>query len=178
VNALANEEVGKYLNTYCVATFQKVATFTIAGNQKQGGNVAAYFCTADGQVLHAIAGPVNAAEFLREARWVVETRKLALLEGRENSLPFQAFVRKAHADRLRLEHNISVTVSKQAGRGASPALLTALLNQYAGRALGRPAQVHVLLASYPRMRLQDVYPVVFESILNEKISTSPVVVAR
>ena len=31
-------------------------------------------------VLHAIAGPTDAETILREAKWVVETRKLATLE--------------------------------------------------------------------------------------------------
>ena len=52
MNALANPEVGKYLNEYFVSSFQKVATFRIVGKQKQGGNVASYFCAPDGRVLH------------------------------------------------------------------------------------------------------------------------------
>ena len=80
MNALANDEVGKYLNEYFVSSFQKVATFRIVGNQKQGGNVASYFCAPDGRVLHAIAGPVDAATMLREAKWVVETTKKAIAE--------------------------------------------------------------------------------------------------
>jgi hypothetical protein len=60
VNALTEPEVGQYLNRHFVAAFQKVATFKVAGNNKQGGNVAAYFCTPAGLVLHAIAGPVDA----------------------------------------------------------------------------------------------------------------------
>ena len=65
MNALASPEVGKYLNEYYVASFQKVATFKIVGQQKQGGNVASYFCAPDGRVLHAVAGPVDSATLLR-----------------------------------------------------------------------------------------------------------------
>ena len=75
MNALANAEVGKYLNEYFACSFQKVATFRIVGQQKQGGNVASYFCAPDGRVLHVVAGPVNADTLLREAKWVVETTK-------------------------------------------------------------------------------------------------------
>ena len=54
--------MGDYLNRHFVSAFQKVATFQIVnGAQKQGGNVASYFCTPEGRVLHAIAGPVDAA---------------------------------------------------------------------------------------------------------------------
>ena len=46
--------------TFFVSSFQKVATFRIvAGGQKQGGNVASYFCAPDGRVLHIVAGPVD-----------------------------------------------------------------------------------------------------------------------
>ena len=75
MNALASPEVGKYLNEYFVSSFQKVATFRIVGAQKQGGNVASYFCAPDGRVLHVVAGPVDAQSLLAEARWVVDTTK-------------------------------------------------------------------------------------------------------
>ena len=52
MGALANAEVGKYINEYFVSSFQKVATFRIVGKAKQGGNVASYFCAPDGRVLH------------------------------------------------------------------------------------------------------------------------------
>ena len=39
-----------------MSAFQKVGTFRISNGQKQGGNVASYFCTPDGQVLHLLAG--------------------------------------------------------------------------------------------------------------------------
>jgi hypothetical protein len=108
VNALANPEVGKYLNEYFASSFQKVATFRIVGGQKQGGNVAGYFCAPDGRVLHIIAGPVDAPTMLREARWVVETTKQAMADARGDGGRFKAFFRKAHADRLRTEHGLSV----------------------------------------------------------------------
>jgi len=39
VNALANPEVGTFINKHFVSSFQKVATFQIVNGQKQGGNV-------------------------------------------------------------------------------------------------------------------------------------------
>ena len=97
MGALANAEVGKYLNGSFVSTYQKVGTFTLAGRQKQGGNVATYFCTADGRVLHVVAGPVDAATLLREARWAVDTHKLALIDQSDDSAPeFQSQLWKAH----------------------------------------------------------------------------------
>jgi hypothetical protein len=108
VNALANPEVGKYLNEYFVSSFQKVATFRIVGGQKQGGNVASYFCAPDGRVLHCIAGPVNADTLLRESKWVVETTKKAMEDAKGDGLKFKAFFRKAHAEKLKNESGLTV----------------------------------------------------------------------
>jgi hypothetical protein len=109
VNALANPEVGKYLNEYFVSSFQKVATFRIvAGGQKQGGNVASYFCAPDGRVLHIVAGPVDAATLLREAKWVVETTQKAVAESKGDGAAFKTLLRKAHAERLRQESGLVV----------------------------------------------------------------------
>lgn len=108
MNALANDEVGKYLNEYFVSAFQKVATFRIVNGQKQGGNVASYFCAPDGRVLHVVAGPVDAATLLREAKWVVGTTKKAMADSKGDGATFKAVFRKAHAERLRQEHGLVV----------------------------------------------------------------------
>lgn len=108
MGALNNAEVGKYVNEYFVSSYQKVATFKIVGGQKQGGNVAAYFCAPDGRVLHCVAGPVDAQTFLREAKWVVETTKAVMKEANGDGGKFKAAFRKAHAEKLRREFGIVV----------------------------------------------------------------------
>jgi hypothetical protein len=108
VNALANPKVGEYINKYFVSSFQKVATFQIVNGQKQGGNVAAYFCATDGRVLHAVAGPVNADTMLREAKWVVDNVKTAIEENKKSGEPFKVIFRKLHAERLRKEFGLKV----------------------------------------------------------------------
>jgi hypothetical protein len=159
VNALARPEVGKYLNDSFVSTYQKVGTFTVAGPQKQGGNVAGYFCTSDGNVLHAIAGPVDGATFLREARWAVESYKLARLEHHNDALRLKKFFSKAHAERLRQEYGVNINrVKAMAG-------------------LPKPAQVHLILTAVPLVKIEKVYKLVFEKVLGEKVSTTPVVQA-
>jgi hypothetical protein len=45
--------------------------------QKNGGNVASYFCTDDMRVIHAAGGPISADELLRRARWAVDTNNRA-----------------------------------------------------------------------------------------------------
>ena len=54
MGALANDQVGDYLNRHFVSSFLKVGTFALVNGQKQGGNVATYFCLPDGRVLHAL----------------------------------------------------------------------------------------------------------------------------
>ena len=41
--------------------------------QRNGGNVASYFCTPDSRVIHAVGKNVSGDRLLREARWAVET---------------------------------------------------------------------------------------------------------
>jgi len=108
VSALANPEVGKFLNEYFCSSFQKVATFKIVGAQKQGGNVASYFCAPDGRVLHCVAGPVDANTLLREAKWVVDNAKKAIEESKGDGGRFKAHFRRAHAERLKNEHGLAV----------------------------------------------------------------------
>jgi hypothetical protein len=160
---LANAEVGRYLNGNFVASYQKVGTFTINGAKKQGGNVASYFCTPEGRVLHVIAGPVNAEVLLREARWVVETAKLAALDGGKSETRRRAFWRKAHSERLQKEHQVDFARTGQRKRRIN---------------LNKAGLVHLLLATAAQPRLEQVYKLVFEKILNEKVSTVPVVQVR
>lgn len=108
MNALANPEVGKYVGEFFCCSFQKVGTFRIVGGQKQGGNVATYFCAPDGRVLHCIAGPVDAGTMLREAKWVVETTKTAMTHSKGDGGKFKAIFRTAHADKLRTEYGLAV----------------------------------------------------------------------
>jgi hypothetical protein len=108
VGALNNAEVGKYVNEYFVSSYQKVATFKIVGGAKQGGNVAAYFCAPDGRVLHCVAGPVDAATFLRESKWVVETAKTCMKDAKGDGAKFKELFRRAHAEKLRLDFGIVV----------------------------------------------------------------------
>ncbi len=41
--------------------------------------------------------------------------------------------------------------------------------------LSNPGRVHLLLATAPLPRLEQVYKLVFEKVLKEKVSTAPVV---
>ncbi|OAI45330.1 hypothetical protein AYO44_02695 [Planctomycetaceae bacterium SCGC AG-212-F19] len=193
MNALADAKVGDYVNDHYVASFLKVGTFTIANGAKQGGNVATYFCLPDGSVLHGIAGPVDAAQFLKEARWVVETRKLAIFEAQGNPARYREFIRHAHAERLTKDHGVALfsrnarvqaNLMRQLPNGelfpdATDPMqfhrLQAVLQQQAGgRVQDNQAKVHQLMANYPLVKIEQVYRYVFERILGEQISTAPV----
>lgn len=108
MNALADKKVGEYVDKYFVSAFQRVGTFKIVGKQKQGGNVACYFCAPDGRVLHTIAGPVNAQQFLVEAKWVVETTEKAIKEAKGDGGKFKIYMRTAHAEKLKRDHGLVV----------------------------------------------------------------------
>lgn len=175
MGALSRPDVGDYLNRHFVAGFQKVATFRINGEEKQGGNVAGYFCTAEGLVLHAVAGPVNGATFLREARWAIDTYNLALLEDRKTLPELRAFFRNAHIDRLQNEYTVVVALSAPANPAAfNVSNLGRLLDHNQHLGLDNQGKVHLLLAVAPLPRLNQVYQTVFEKILGEQISTRPV----
>jgi hypothetical protein len=177
VSALANDAVGSYLNRHFVSGFQKIATFQVNGVEKQGGNVAGYFCLPDGQVLHAIAGPVEAHVFLKEARWVNDTHQLALLEKHTTFSELREFFRKAHLARLASEHHTGVRESHLPQADLSRKGLKLLLDRNRHVQLANQGKVHLLLGVSPLVRVDQLYYVVFESILNEKVSTNPVAVA-
>lgn len=175
MGALSQPAVGDYLNRHFVAGFQKVATFQIDGGEKQGGNVASYFCTPEGLVLHGIAGPVSGHTFLREARWANDTYHLAMLENHKTLAELRAFFRKAHLDRLQNEQGVSVSLPNPANPGAyNPGALGQLLDQNLHLPLDNQGKVHLLLAVAPLPRINQVYQTVFERILGERISTTPV----
>lgn len=171
MNALTDAEVGKFLNQHCVASYQKVGTFKIVNGQKQGGNIAAYFCQPDGQVLHAIAGPVDAATLLREARWVVDGLKMARFQAGDDPAKLETWFSQAHADRLRAEYGAKVNLARIRDNCRPESFVT----NAPCKGLNNQGQVHLLLASFPLVKIDKVYRVVFEKILGEKISTLPVV---
>ncbi len=125
MNALADPKVGKFLEENFVSSFQRVGTFRIVGKNKQGGNVATYFCAPDGRVLHAIAGPVDGATMLREAEWTVNVTRKAMAEAKNDGAAFKAYFRKAHAEKLRQENGLVVqaaTIDFEDANDASSAL--------------------------------------------------------
>jgi hypothetical protein len=169
VNALANDNVADYINENFVATYMKVGTFQIVDGQKQGGNVASYFCQPDGSVIHAVPGKVEANTLLTEARWAHNTRKFALTrstdldKGDVDTIKFRYLIRQAHEERFAVERN--------PGRPRASALR--LPDTLPGN-LSTLAQAHWYLAMDPLAKIDTVFPFVWERILNEQLSGLPV----
>jgi hypothetical protein len=192
VNALAKDEVGKFVNKYFVASFQRVGSFRITQGQKQGGNVTSYFCTPDGRVLHAIAGPVDAKAFLEEANWVIEKTKDAMTRSKGDATKFKELLRKHHADRLEAKYGVRVTpvlkdqilqnletataYRDSKGRSLAPVLpLPPVENQTdLKNGLSNTARVHRLLAAHAMMKIENLYGAIFQGILGETVTTKPV----
>jgi hypothetical protein len=190
VNALASPEVGKFVNKYFVSSFQRVGTFKIADNgQKQGGNVATYFCAPDGRVLHVIAGPVDAKTVLEEANWVVRTAQETISKSKGDGTRFKQLLRTAHAERLEENYGVRVTpfmkdqivqdlATATAYRDAEGRHLAPVLSlppvENSKDPSTNAAKVHQLLAGHAGRKIEDLYGAVFQSILGEKVTTKPV----
>src|SRR5262249_51527495 len=116
------------------------------------------------------------ATFLREVRWTVENYNLAVLNKLTREENMRTFFQKAHKDRLMKEHGVNTASIKM--RDPTTKGLGILLDQYGRmRGLGSQGQVHLILAMKPLPPMRSVYEVVFEKILNERVSTDPVNVA-
>jgi len=194
VNALADEKVGEFVNEQFVAAHQKVGTFRKAGANKQGGNVATYFCLPDQTVLHVIPGPVDANVFLREARWAVSTYESAVMEVGNNTDALKDYLRTAHAqryltehqpDRARLKGGRAAAVSRREvatrqARAAAVAEPPAQLNDRMPRLMPEGVAVlgqgHWLMWSEPLPRIGNVYKTVWTDILREPLTDLPVIV--
>lgn len=173
MNALASDKVADYINDNFIATYLKVGTFQIVGGQKQGGNVASYFCQPDGAVVHAIPGKVDAETLLSEARWAAETRKYALTRstnlttGVVDAQRLHLMVRKAHEERFAQLRNPNANLKRPvAGR----------MPTYLPKNLSTQAQTHWYLWMHPLAHVDRVFPYVWEDILNERVSGLPVAV--
>jgi hypothetical protein len=158
-----------------VSAYQKVGTFRVQNGQKQGGNVATYFCAPDGGVLHVVLGPADAATLLREARWAVETSKMAQLRFQLNQAGQRRYFAQAHQDRLRDEHRFDLK-HRRLPRNLSAEVF--VRRAFERHDLPQPpsqsGKIHLLLALYPLVDIEQVYEGIFEKILGEKVSTLPV----
>ncbi len=174
MNALADERVGDFVNEHFVSAAQKVGTFRIVNGEKQGGNVAGYFCRPDGTVVHAIPGQVNARTFLSEARFAVELDKLARLNGDKDALKQKLTVADEHRKRVKVRQPAVSTDLDGELLGVGGWNADVFDAKFGG--LNALTQASAVLMHNPLPKLERVYPFVWEKILKEQLNVSPVVV--
>jgi hypothetical protein len=135
-----------------VAAHQQVGAFKVVEVngvlQKNGGNVASYFCTPEGRVIHAVVGPVTAETLLAEAQWALD-----VVRDMNEYPPRQQAAAAALA-----HYNELGGIGADAGR----------------RRMWGPgsqeSRIHELLARRPLPRLQEVYEEIFERVLGQRVS--------
>jgi hypothetical protein len=110
---------------------------------KNGGNVATYFTTPEGRVIHAVLGPVPAGELLAEARWAVDLYERASADSGDLATP----IGLAHRD-----------ACEQAPFRNTPTT---------------SRRVHQFFASHPLPLLKDVYKEIFTRILGQALRRDP-----
>lgn len=109
--------------------------------QRNGGNVASYFCTPEGHVIEAVTGPVGAEELLDEAHWAV-----ASYDEVKNAEPSEM-----------------PAVLAWAHRRADPSVKAIARTS-------NPQAIHQLLAQKPFPRVGEVYEEIFERILKQRVN--------
>ncbi len=173
--------MAKLFGQHFVAAHQQVGDFEVTNVDgrltKNGGNVASYFCTPSGQVLHAVVGPVSADELLYEARWALDAWS------RVSESPLDVQKREiATAHRSMLGGNVEWSPQQpwqQQYTGWQPPRQhpnartpqQPRQQQYPWRQGGsQEDRIHMLLATWPMADVANVYGEVFEHILGEKVS--------
>lgn len=154
-----------------VAAHQQVGSFVatkVNGTLiKQGGNVASYFCTPEGRVIHAVIGPVNADELLKEANWALAAWDKAKEENGQEDREWA--LSRAHQAELPQAFPINQGVPTKGRKNIAADAWGAV-----ARLVGTQQQkVHQLLAEKPLAPLETVYVEVFERILGEQVSDAP-----
>lgn len=154
-----------------MAAHQQVGDFTATNVNgtivKQGGNVASYFCTPGGRVIHSVIGPVKADELLKEASWALaawdKAKELRGLELQQRQMSL------AHQGELPGSLRAQPTPNLSSLNIPIPAAAWGSLARLTGT---QPQKVHQLLAEHPLAPLEEVYVEVFERILGERVSKS------
>ena len=124
-------------------------------------------------MLNAIAGPVNAQEFLSEIRWTVESRKNAILYSKRNRELYDGWFKKAHQNRYIEERNKILNPYGQFRNRGYP-LSSFPQAGPIGIGFSKSMQVQSLLGSMLAPKIDSIYKIVYEKILGEKISNQPV----
>ncbi len=155
-----------------VAAHQQVGAFVATKVNgaivKQGGNVASYFCTPEGRVIHAVIGPVGADELLKEANWALAAWKEA--KSSDELDDQQTEISLAHRREL---PGLPETNERGPNHGRNKVVVPTAWGNVARLVGTQPQKVHQLLTEKPLAPLAEVYVEVFERILGERVSSAP-----
>jgi hypothetical protein len=196
--ALLDDEVVDYVNENFICSHQRVGAMRLVNGVETGGTVVTYFCLSDGTVLNAIPGPVDARQFLLEARWIVESRKSAIQKMQGDPAKYNAFIRGAHAKRYLDDYNEPNDLLGGLGLGfpgrpfgrfgagfgpgfgppfggmgplpPDPLLSANRLPTQRPTKQSAQVQVHWLLGRLNAPKLGDIYKTVYQDILKEKLA--------
>jgi hypothetical protein len=186
VQALANQEVGDFLTKYFVSVYDKVGTFQVdvgadGKPRRNGGNVAAFFCTPSGYVIHVAAGPRTAEAFLAEAKWAAAVyRKIMTDRSLGQSLArveqvsrVTAALREAHSDALDLMNHPNMSApGRELVLHDPPQDPNLRALDDAGRKQRK--QVHHLMMTRAYEPLANVGPWIYSTVLGEQVTSQPV----
>ena len=159
-NVFQNEAVCVFLNARFDLAIQRVTALRRPRGHPPGGGVVAFLVTPDGTVIHALPGAASGTEFFREAKWAADTFD------RHGDDP--AKHRQSHFDALKQDYRTTLPFD------AMPAVLPKLaptgrpLTMAGVGDLAPRGQVHALLAAYPLPRWEQLFLVVWESVLTER----------
>lgn len=181
--ALAKQEVGDFLTKHFVSVYDKVGTFEVnfesdGRARRNGGNVAAFLCTPNGNVIHVVAGPRTAEAFLAEAKWSVSMFSQITSQSGLGKTPARVAImlRAAHAEAVQLLNNPDAPTSERALLSHEPPADPKLagLDQNGRR---QRRMVHQLLTNRAFEQMASVGPTVYTAVLGEKVTTRPVQVS-
>lgn len=145
---------------------------TVTGNSvgvniKVGGNVATYFCTPEGLVIHAIAGVVSKETFLKEAKWAVRIHSEAKEQVEGNLDKMKEIIATKHKEKITPKQY----KTKKSCSDSTEYIRAVVTLNVANSKIHR---IHRLLADKPLPTLASIYKHVFEKILGEKVSDQDV----
>ena len=153
--------MGEFIGEHFVATHQQVGDFeavNVNGRvKKNGGNVASYFLTPTGRVIHSVVGPVTAKKLLLEAKWATDAYAAV------KNMPL-----KKQMQHMSQVHMLAAAYQTN---GWNVQNWQQLIEQQLWRRGGsKDHRVHLLLGSKPLAPVAKVYEEVFHHILGQKVS--------
>ena len=191
--------VGDFLGKHFVASYQQAGDFKVVNVggkiQRNGGNVASYFCSAEGRVIHAVGKNVSGNRLLREARWALKTFQNAQADAPGNLNRQAQLIELAHLAELQVDRPAFLAKANQEFPAAMKTYLDkqkSTMASYGRRGAGRSVfdrldpplvearlraarhfsgdRAHQMLAAQPLPLFTHVAKRMFESLSGERFT--------